>query len=333
MPGRNCNGVRSAFTLIELLVVIAIIAVLIGLLLPAVQKVRAAAARIKCTNNLKQIALATHGYHDAHRAFPLARDTSTLSTSSNPHVGYSTLFIPLLPYLEQDNLYRRLYELAAANKMYMGGSQSASNVKVFALTPEAPGATPLSVLSCPADQLPSPSTTYSAPYKAYVGMTSYLGNTQGVSGGDGIFWVSSSPVSFLGITDGSSNTILFGERHNHDPNWGTFSQQFTPYNGVPFYALFSPWGLNTGIVLGGAGSVPLNSTLVLGNPISSTNLLARSNAYGSGHPQGANFAFCDGSVHFLGNSINSAAPLPSGVTLLQALSTRAGGEVADAFQH
>src|ERR1700726_5286345 len=91
---------RSGFSLIEILVVIAIIAVLIGLLLPAVQKVREAAARIQCANNLKQLGLAAHAYHDAHRAFPLA---NTDYVSQGPY--YSSPFIPLLPYLEQQAIY------------------------------------------------------------------------------------------------------------------------------------------------------------------------------------------------------------------------------------
>jgi prepilin-type N-terminal cleavage/methylation domain-containing protein/prepilin-type processing-associated H-X9-DG protein len=296
---------RNGFTLIELLVVIAIIAILIGMLLPAVQKVREAANRAKCQNNFKQIALAAINYHDTNDAFP---------------TGFE-IFITLLPYLEQQALYQQILTDPNSGQGGIG----------------SPCATPLSILLCPSDYLPSPAivnlSTSSGGTNLYAGMTSYRYNSgvstaagSNFSNGNGIFVVG-APVQILAITDGTSNTIMFGEFYNYDPNSaslmsGSFSTWpnavFCPYSNWAAIPVSSPRG---------NGDLPLNSMFNL------SKVNNRLYAYGSGHPQGANFVFCDGSVHFLSNGINNASVFASGTTMLGALCTRAGGEVVDASQY
>jgi prepilin-type N-terminal cleavage/methylation domain-containing protein len=212
---------RRAFTLIELLVVIAIIAILIGLLLPAVQKVREAANRMKCSANLKQIALAAHNYHDTFGKFPGAVEQGG--------TRYTSLFVELLPEIEQNALYQQWDFSPAANN---GGARAGTVVKIY-ICPSHPAVdTPISF-----------------------GSTQYALTTYGGNGGtlpfapafspcDGVFFTTGpgsqpqpgqSGITILGITDGTSNTLLFGERVVGDPNADTFlgAQGYTPQVFMP----------------------------------------------------------------------------------------------------
>jgi prepilin-type N-terminal cleavage/methylation domain-containing protein/prepilin-type processing-associated H-X9-DG protein len=313
---------RTGFTLIELLVVIAIIAVLIGLLLPAVQRVREAANRAKCQNNLKQLALAAANYHDTNNGFPT--DCIWVDPSRNSTISS---FVLLLPYLEQQALYQALYQQVLISGTMTGGGG-----------PDSPFAVPLSVLACPSDSgIPTPPVVQAPGTNTYYAVASYRLNYSGLIiygpgwGTDGVVVepapLGPGPVQITAITDGTSNTILFGEFSNFDPNWPqylpTFSF-FSPAN-TPFSIVVSAWSSAQQSGMQGTGYYPLNSNLSLPPPTdfwTALNALgARSKTYGSGHPGGVNFVFCDGSVHFLSNAINNTP------TLLPALSTRAGGEV------
>jgi prepilin-type N-terminal cleavage/methylation domain-containing protein len=174
---------RGGFTLIELLVVIAIIAILIGLLLPAVQKVRAAAARSQSTNNLKQITLATHTYHDANGYIPNGY-------TSIPGVWNASVHTVLLPYVEQDNLYRIF---GTTQNPYYGPAPSppSTRIKTY-LSPRDP--------SNPGDFLTENGNDW--------GLCNYGWNA-GAFHEWGVTW--NPNRTLMGISDGTSNTVAFGE--------------------------------------------------------------------------------------------------------------------------
>jgi prepilin-type N-terminal cleavage/methylation domain-containing protein/prepilin-type processing-associated H-X9-DG protein len=352
------------FTLIELLVVIAIIAVLIALLLPAVQSAREAARRMQCTNNLKQITLAMMNYESGNGSLPMGwfrawrYDTKSWNDSAGPMVVLSQ-------YYEQGNIFNTwnssIYMYLAENSTLNGiGNQvlwCPSDAKivnaVFNFTnvngPSPTGDVPITFSSyCGniGDVYYDPHDT-DANYPALLnqmngifykcGFPSWVPNPNGLSYNPG----SVGPVKLAGITDGTSNTIAFGE-HAHSLLDGIDSD-------------FSCWNWWTS---GNYGDT-MFTTLYPMNPFKKVGKVYN---YGGGddyvmaasslHPGGANFSFCDGSVRFIKETINSW-PLgpnsqPIGLTntagmfnfasgmrigTYQALSTRAGGEVisADAY--
>jgi prepilin-type N-terminal cleavage/methylation domain-containing protein/prepilin-type processing-associated H-X9-DG protein len=309
--------IRRAFTLIELLVVIAIIALLIGLLLPAVQKVREAAARTKCQNNLKQLALAAHNYHDPHGAFPPG--VNQLIFPTQPRFRGVTLFVYLAPYMEQDNLSRD-WDL----------NDPLVNTQTPAPGPMAKTATIVPILLCPSDIITE--NPIHAGSNRWYALTSYGGNggtrsyDPQFATNDGIFHVigpgsqtapTGKPIKIADVTDGLSNTALFGERSHLDPNNDAAAAVVVPPPGQ----FVNPmgrigWWANSGGRLA-AGDVtmsayaPINFRVPDNPPTDFAGFYPiyeqRVCAFGSQHPGGANFALADGSVRFVRDTIAADA--------------------------
>jgi prepilin-type N-terminal cleavage/methylation domain-containing protein/prepilin-type processing-associated H-X9-DG protein len=318
--------VRAGFTLIELLVVIAIIAILIGLLLPAVQKVREAAARMKCKNNLKQIGLALHSYHGNLDRFPpgyLATNPGPgWADDHGPGWGWAAL---LLPYLEQDNLYRQI-NLTKDISDPVHRVVRTTSLAVF-LCPSDGGKTVFAVDALgDAEPYTNYLTVAGSPVQVahgnYVGV---FGNpevtpdpgflspeTDRSSAHRGMLYRNST-VRFADVTDGTSNTLFVGERSSNlaYATWvGAVTGGQVPAR-IPDPFGFGPEGAPL-LALGHTGDasdVP---------PHTPNSPVAHVDDFWSLHTTGVNFLMVDGSVRSINDSINPV--------VWWALGTRAGGE-------
>jgi prepilin-type N-terminal cleavage/methylation domain-containing protein/prepilin-type processing-associated H-X9-DG protein len=308
-------SVRRAFTLIELLVVIAIIAVLIGLLLPAIQRVREAASRTKCRNNLKQLGLATLNYESSFGALPPNGKTRT-------DVQYPWGAFPaILPYFEQQSLYARID--------FGKGIPSSSDPVAQSVMTAQPG-----ILLCPSDNalsLPQNGavvggTTVFTSYAWCAGTRVPPDGSSGYYKATGVVY-QDSRVRLLDVTDGTSNTFLLGEKYSQI--WGTHVAH-------PWYAGTSTTEFSGFFPVNGGKNESAEETFL--------NWYKVDEGLGSCHEGGAMTAFVDGSVRFIkdetetwkidqaefeqgDNSVILQEPKGQERKVLQALCTRAGGEV------
>ncbi len=316
MNPRKARRRRWAFTLIELLVVIAIIAILIALLVPAVQKVREAAARLSCQNNLKQLALACHAFHDTRKILPYDNSPEAGNSPTWGMGGPNWSWIAhALPYFEQAPLYNQIASLGGGNIDNVTLQQAYNANKLIATT--------ISVLLCPSDN-PNPNDMNN---RADLGNTIGLTNYQGVSGanwewggfnvagtgrtngdkyglgdGDGIFFRGDAKfkIKLTDIRDGTSNTFMIGED-------------------LPDYNQWCSWPYSNNAV--GTCAIPPNYQMPPQMAASPGNW-PTTYSFRSLHTGGLQFAYADASVHFISASID--------IPTYRAMATIQGGETLEA---
>jgi prepilin-type N-terminal cleavage/methylation domain-containing protein/prepilin-type processing-associated H-X9-DG protein len=298
---------RRGFTLIELLVVIAIIAILIGMLLPAVQKVREAAARVKCSSQLKQFGLASHSAHDTLGALPPQFGFYPAGSNGN---AYGTVFWHLLPYLEQDNLYKSAN--GTINAGGYGGPGALTTVRLF-VCPADPSLDSQGIMP----EIGWRGATYAANWQVFAKPNTYpVYRYAGTgTGGSGTEWEGSTRIQ-VGITDGTSNTLLFTEKYGRCSFDGLTAcyansggSAWSRWDGLDNCAShFAGWKQGVAAMF-----------LVQPVPFNSATGVCDTSRASSPHPGGINVCLADGSCRFISSAI-------SPTTWWQAC-TPAGGEV------